>query len=81
MVDVTTTVISLVLTPHRDNLSFLIASRAVGQEAELMILYNFYVDCMPSDDMAEVSNTQPDSLVPLATSTTRRNACLSLEAS
>lgn len=25
------------------------------QEAELTILYNFYIDCMPSDDMAEVS--------------------------
>ena len=25
------------------------------QEAELTILYNFYVDCMPTDDMAEVS--------------------------
>ena len=23
------------------------------QEAELTILYNFYVDCMPTDDMAE----------------------------
>lgn len=26
----------------------------VNQEAELTILYNFYVDCMPSEDMAEV---------------------------
>lgn len=25
-----------------------------AQEAELTILYNFYIDCMPSDDMAEV---------------------------
>ena len=25
------------------------------QEAELTIFYNFYVDCMPSDDMAEAS--------------------------
>lgn len=25
------------------------------QEAELTILYNFYIDCMPSDDMAEAS--------------------------
>ena len=27
----------------------------VPQEAELTILYNFYIDCMPSDDMAEAS--------------------------
>ena len=29
----------------------------VEQEAELTILYNFYIDCMPSDDMAEASQS------------------------
>lgn len=27
----------------------------VPKEAELTIMYNFYIDCMPSDDMAEAS--------------------------
>lgn len=30
------------------------------QEAELAILYNFYIDCMPSDDMAEASWSNDD---------------------